>query len=148
MRVQRRNSERCATGVVGVHRFEVELAETRAERRRGLLGRTTFDGCLLLQPCRSIHSIGMRFPIDVVYLACSDPHGSVAIRRASDAPPAVTQRYRVISVHTVVPNRVGLPRLKSVAVLELPAGRSQVLGLAAGVEFSIQESVEANSYVH
>ena len=45
----------------------LEVAETRAARRRGLLGRDSIEGALLLQPCRSVHSIGMRFPLDVAW---------------------------------------------------------------------------------
>ncbi|MGB0113425.1 MAG: DUF192 domain-containing protein, partial [Ilumatobacteraceae bacterium] len=45
-----------------------ELASTRSERRRGLLGRTDIEGAFVIEPCRWIHTIGMRFPIDVAYL--------------------------------------------------------------------------------
>jgi len=47
-----------------------ELADRSADRRRGLLGRdalATGRG-LLLRPCGSVHTFGMRFPIDVVFL--------------------------------------------------------------------------------
>ena len=38
-------------------------------RLRGLLGRTIpQDGGLILTPCNSIHTIGMRYAIDAVYL--------------------------------------------------------------------------------
>jgi uncharacterized membrane protein (UPF0127 family) len=46
----------------------LEVADTRAARRKGLLGRDSFDGALLLSPARSVHTIGMRFPIDVAWL--------------------------------------------------------------------------------
>ena len=46
----------------------LEVADTRAARRRGLLGRDSIDGALLLVPARSVHTIGMRFPIDVAWL--------------------------------------------------------------------------------
>jgi len=47
----------------------VLVAERLAERMRGLLGR---DGLpsgtgMLLDPCGSVHTLGMRFPIDVIY---------------------------------------------------------------------------------
>jgi uncharacterized membrane protein (UPF0127 family) len=45
----------------------LEVAGTAAARRRGLLGRDGIDGALLLQPCRSVHTLGMRFPIDVAW---------------------------------------------------------------------------------
>ena len=45
-----------------------ECATTRSERRRGLLGREQIDGALLIDGCRWVHTIGMKFPIDVAYL--------------------------------------------------------------------------------
>ena len=44
-----------------------ELAGKRRARRRGLLGRDGVDGALVLRPCRQVHTIGMRFPIDVAW---------------------------------------------------------------------------------
>lgn len=46
-----------------------EVAEDRRARRRGLLGRRSFEGALVLRPCRHVHSIGMRFEIDVANCA-------------------------------------------------------------------------------
>jgi len=48
----------------------VEVASTRQERRRGLLGREGLDpgAALILQPCAAIHTAFMRFPIDAVFL--------------------------------------------------------------------------------
>ena len=48
----------------------VEPALDAHSRRRGLLGRDRLDEgrALLLAPCGSVHTIGMRFPIDVVFL--------------------------------------------------------------------------------
>jgi uncharacterized protein len=45
----------------------LEVASTRTARRRGLLGRDGLDGALLLQPARSVHTLGMRFPLDVAW---------------------------------------------------------------------------------
>jgi uncharacterized protein len=45
-----------------------QVAADRASRRRGLLKRDGFEGALVIEPCRWIHTIGMRFPIDVAYL--------------------------------------------------------------------------------
>lgn len=45
----------------------VEVATTRRARRRGLLGRDGIEGAMLLSPARSVHSIGMRFPLDVAW---------------------------------------------------------------------------------
>ena len=40
------------------------------ERMRGLLGRARLgeDEALLLEPCRSVHSFGMRYALDLVYV--------------------------------------------------------------------------------
>lgn len=48
----------------------VEVATTRRARRRGLLGRDALGaGCaFVLAPCWMVHTIGMRFPIDVVFI--------------------------------------------------------------------------------
>ncbi len=48
----------------------VELATTRVERRRGLLGRNGIDpgSALVLAPCSSIHTAFMRFAIDVIFV--------------------------------------------------------------------------------
>lgn len=45
----------------------LEVAESRRARRRGLLGRDGIEGALLLSPARSVHTLGMRFPIDVAW---------------------------------------------------------------------------------
>lgn len=47
-----------------------EIAATSAKRRKGLLTRAyLLDGeGLWIVPCEAIHSFGMNFPIDVVYL--------------------------------------------------------------------------------
>ena len=49
---------------------KVELATTRGERRRGLLGRTSLapKSALVLSPCGAIHTAFMRFAIDVIFL--------------------------------------------------------------------------------
>lgn len=48
----------------------VAIAETAAERMRGLLGRPPLapGQALLLQPCGSIHTFGMGYALDVVFL--------------------------------------------------------------------------------
>lgn len=48
----------------------VEIASTWWRRLRGLLGRSAFrpGEALVLAPCSSIHTLGMRFPIDVVFV--------------------------------------------------------------------------------
>lgn len=48
----------------------IEVADHGAARRKGLLGRdglTAGEGLWII-PCESVHTFGMRFPIDLVYL--------------------------------------------------------------------------------
>jgi uncharacterized protein len=48
----------------------IEVAVTRRDRRKGLLGRTSLDpsSALIIAPCFSIHTMFMRFDIDVVFV--------------------------------------------------------------------------------
>ena len=48
----------------------VEIAVSRRARRRGLLGRMRLDAnaALILVPCAAIHTMFMRFPIDVIFV--------------------------------------------------------------------------------
>jgi uncharacterized membrane protein (UPF0127 family) len=48
----------------------VELAITRDDRRRGLLGRDSLDlsAAIMLAPCVAVHTAFMRFAIDVVFI--------------------------------------------------------------------------------
>jgi len=52
----------------------VQVAEAPGERMTGLLGRDGVEGALLLPRCRNVHTVGMRFAIDVAYLT---RHGTV-----------------------------------------------------------------------
>lgn len=80
-----------------------DIANTSAKRRKGLLGRDSLpDGhALWIVPCESVHTCGMRFPIDVVYL---------------DRKHKVRKVCRAIS-----PWRLSMCLLAH-SVLELPAG--------------------------
>jgi uncharacterized membrane protein (UPF0127 family) len=88
-----------------------EVAATRAERRRGLLGRDGLDGAVLLQRTRWVHTIGMRFPIDVAYL---------------DADGNVLKTVRMGR------HRVGMPVPKAKSVVEAEAGAFGRWGLHVG----------------
>ncbi len=71
----------------------LEVAATRRARSRGLLGRDGLDGALWLPGIRSVHTIGMRFALDVAWI---DREGrvlrvrSMAPRRASGWVPRAT----------------------------------------------------------
>jgi len=61
-----------------------EVAHGIRERTVGLLGRDpgSVTGALVIRPCRQIHTLGMRFPIDVAFC---DREGVVL--RAVTVPP-------------------------------------------------------------
>lgn len=88
-----------------------EAASGRRARRRGLLGRPGLDGALVLRPCRQVHSIGMRFAIDVAFC---DREG------------------RVLRTATLRPGRVSRPVLRAAWAVEAEAGAFARWGLAAG----------------
>lgn len=50
---------------------EIEPAFDSASRRRGLLGRDSLDArtAIVIAPSSAIHTIGMRFPIDLLFVA-------------------------------------------------------------------------------
>lgn len=47
-----------------------EIATSRRARRRGLLGRDSLvaGSALVIAPCWAVHTIGLRFPIDVAFV--------------------------------------------------------------------------------
>jgi uncharacterized membrane protein (UPF0127 family) len=71
------------TGRVVLQR--VQIADTFWRRLIGLLGRRSLDRDegLLLRRCRSVHTCGMRFPIDVALLDAEQ----VVLRVYSAVPP-------------------------------------------------------------
>ena len=76
------------------------MAETWWTRLRGLAWRREPpDGWGLLFPgCRSVHTFGMRFPIDVVFV---DPHGwPIAIYRGVKPARVVTCRRAAAVIET------------------------------------------------
>jgi uncharacterized membrane protein (UPF0127 family) len=100
----------------------VEVAATREARRTGLLSRTGLEPgeALWIIPCRGVHTVGMKFTIDIIAL---DDTGRV-IDRVSELRPW----------------RVRLPRRGTAGVLELAAGALEVSGTELGhrIEFQNQ----------
>jgi len=90
----------------------VEVAGSAGERVRGLLGRDGLDGALLLPRCRSVHTFGMRFDIDVAFL---DRSGTVV------GVVAPMRRWRI-----------GRMRRRGHQVLEAEAGAFERWRLAVG----------------
>ena len=101
----------------------LEIAASYRARTKGLLGRDAVDGAILLSPANSVHTFGMRIPIDVAYL---------------------DRDLKVIAVRTMKPGRLGLPRLRSRHVLEAGAGAMAGWGVrvGVGVEVDVETAAE------
>lgn len=101
---------------------ELALADTHWSRLRGLLG--TSDGefrqgrGLWITPCRGVHTLAMRFPIDVVYL---DHAGAV-----------------VHLEQNLLPWRFAPVRLQAASVIELPCQTVASTGTAVGDKIEVK----------
>ena len=96
----------------------LELAEARRDRIRGLLGRDGIDGALLLRPGKSVHSFGMRFPLDVAF--CD-------------------REMVVLCTLALPPNRLTRPRLRCHSILEAEAGAFERWKLRPGDQLQVRE---------
>ena len=98
----------------------VFVAERYSKRLLGLTGLRGLPSRtgLLIPDCRSIHTFGMRFPLDVVFVGSAGPLG--------DRP--------VVAVHASLPAWTGLVPLVRGAhgVLELPVGTIDRSGTQVG----------------
>jgi len=97
----------------------VQIADCGSKRRRGLLGRKTLaegEG-LWIVPCEAVHTFGMQFPIDLVYL---------------------DRNLRVRSVRHHVPTSRLSACFTAHSVLELASGAARKSGTLPGelLEFS------------
>lgn len=82
----------------------LQVADSLLQRMKGLLGRNAMangEG-LWIKPCMGVHTFGMRFPIDVIFL--DGEHAVIAFKSR------------------LVPNRLTPIYAKAASVLELPAG--------------------------
>jgi uncharacterized protein len=88
-----------------------EVADTFAARSRGLLGRKEYEGALVLPRTRSVHTVGMRFPIDVAF--CD-------------------KDMVIVGMTQLPPWRISLPRRGGRSVVEAEAGAFERWGLRVG----------------
>ena len=88
----------------------LEVPDGLLARSRGLLGRDRLDGAMLIK-AKSVHTVGMRFPIDVAW---------------------VDKAMTVLVTRTLPPFRVGLPRMRAHWVLEARAGAFEQWRLQPG----------------
>ncbi len=99
----------------------LEVADGVRSRASGLLGRDGFDGALWLRRTRSIHTLGMRFAIDVAF--CNS-------------------EGEVLETIRMKPWRLGRPRFRARSVVEAEAGMFSLWGLSVGARLEIQDSYE------
>ena len=104
---------------------DVRLADTPRARRTGLLGHdklNTGEG-LWIYPTQAIHTFGMRFPIDVVFI---------------DRRMRVRRMY-----HQLAPFRLTSLVWSAQSVLELPSGSLAGTQTAVGdeLQFSLREEL-------
>jgi uncharacterized protein len=107
----------------------VEIADTGAKRNRGLLGRNGLaagDG-LWIVPCQSVHTFGMQFSIDLIYL---DSNHKIRKIRSS-----------------VSPWRVSIC-LSAQSVVELPAGTVRETQTRPGDFLEIKDAVTSGINGH
>ena len=95
----------------------LEVADGVAGRARGLLGRDGVEGAMLIKPARSVHTMGMRFPIDVAF--CD-------------------RDMTVLDTVTMKRFRVTRPRLRARCVVEAEAGAFDRWGLRPGDRLEIK----------
>lgn len=95
----------------------LEVADSFASRFKGLLGRDGYEGAFLIKPAASVHTIGMKFPIDVAY--CS-------------------KDLTVLDCVTMRPNRVGVIRPHARCVIEAEAGAFERWALTRGDKLEIK----------
>jgi hypothetical protein len=96
----------------------VDVLDGPRARAKGLLGREGVEGAVLLRPCRWVHTMGMRFHIDVAYL---DGSG------------------RVVKSLQMQRHRIGVPVPRSRAVIEAEAGALARWGLRVGDVVGVSE---------
>src|SRR5262245_9803699 len=99
----------------------VRIASTHWSRMRGLIGASQFNfragHALWIIPCHGVHTLGMRFPLDLIYM----DHFGVAVTVQTQLKP-----WRLASI-----------QLRAASVLELPVGTIQRTNTAVGDQIEI-----------
>jgi uncharacterized membrane protein (UPF0127 family) len=97
-----------------------DIADTSAKRRTGLLKHTRLEPGegLWIAPTEGVHTFGMKFPIDVVFLS---------------------RKKKILKIRpNMVRSRIALS-LRAHSVLELPAGTLAATGTVAGDELQFEK---------
>jgi len=96
----------------------LEMTDSWGERVKALLGRDGCEGGLHLPGARAVHSIGMKFPLDVAFLS---------------------DKLVVLQVVRLPPWRITLPRRGTRSVLQTEAGALERWGVKVDDQLVIRE---------
>ncbi len=107
-------------GPRGIVADEVTWATSFRTRRRGVLRRPKLGPreALVISPCRQVHTIGVGYPLDVVF--CD-------------------RGMRVLHVETLEPRGVSRRVTRASCCIELLGGRAVQAGLVPGAQLSFEE---------
>lgn len=97
-----------------------DIADSSAKRRTGLLKHTSLEPGegLWIAPCEGVHTFGMKFPIDVVFL---------------------NRKKKILKIRpNMVRSRISFSLLAH-SVLELPSGTLAETGTAAGDQLEFEK---------
>lgn len=94
-----------------------DVASGLAARSKGLLGRSGYEGAMVLPRTRAVHSMGMRFAIDVAF--CD-------------------KDMVVVGLTTLRPWRMSAPRWKGRSIVEAEAGAFGRWGLKVGDKLELR----------
>lgn len=94
-----------------------EVADSLSDRSKGLLGRDGMQGAMVLPRTRVVHTLGMRFPIDVAF--CD-------------------RDLVVLDMATLRPWRMSAPRKGVRTVVEAEAGAFDRWGLRVGDRLEVR----------
>ena len=99
----------------------LEVAGSPSEGRGGLRGRTGCDGALHVEGMRTVHTVGMKSPIDVAFLSADQT---------------------VLRVTRLKPWRLALGGPSAHSVVQAEAGSLERWGVRAGDQLEIREAGE------
>jgi uncharacterized protein len=96
------------------------LAGTSKERRTGLLGHDSLENGegLWIAPCEGVHTIGMKFPIDVLFL---------------------DRKRKVLKIRKDMKQWRMAACFRAHSVLELPAGIAEATGTSVGDQLEFEK---------
>lgn len=97
-----------------------DIANTSRTRKTGLLKHSKLDPGegLWITPCEAVHTVGMKFPIDVLFL---------------------DKKRRVIKIRPAMPRWRLAGSLRAHSVLELPSGAAEAAKTTAGDQLEFEQ---------